>query len=229
MGRSAKKDRGFGARGDPLGALDRDFFSRGFTRICGLDEVGRGCLAGPVVAAGVVLPPGAADALAGLGDSKRLSRVARQSLVPRIREVALDVAVAVVEPAEIDRLNILRASLLAMANAVGALSLPPDVLLVDGNCRVPLPFPQETLVGGDARCACIAAASIVAKEWRDALMREYAEQLPGYGFEIHMGYPTAAHRRALERLGPTWLHRKTFRGVRELTAPSLQPKLFADL
>jgi ribonuclease HII len=216
----------FGSPGDELGAPDRELFRRGYRLICGLDEAGRGPLAGPVVAAAVVLPPEAAARLPGLGDSKRLSHRARGILVPRILEVALSVAVAVVGPEEIDRINILQASLLAMTHAVAGLSRSPDFLLVDGNQRVSLPIPQETLVKGDSRAACIAAASNLAKEHRDALMKEYGARYPGYGFEDHMGYPTQSHRRALERLGPCPIHRKTFGGVRELLGRPFQPDLF---
>jgi len=180
-----------------------------------------------VVAAAVILPPDGFDHLPGLGDSKRLSSRARGLLVPRIREVALSVAVAEVGPEEIDRINILQASLLAMVRAVAELSPSPHFLLVDGNQRVSLSIPQETLVKGDSRSACIAAASNVAKEHRDALMRGYGASYPGYGFEDHMGYPTDSHRRALERLGPCPLHRRTFRGVRELLGLTLQPDLFS--
>ena len=132
--------------------------------------------------------------------------------------MAAGIGVGLADAEEIDRVNILRASLLAMARAVQALRPPPDFLLVDGVHPVPLPFPQRTVVRGDSSSTSIAAASIVAKEHRDALMREYAVRYPGYGFEEHKGYPTAAHRAALERLGPSPLHRRSFRWVRELVA-----------
>lgn len=210
----------------PLWEPDRLAFARGYRAVCGVDEVGRGPLAGPVVAAAVLLDLDAAAFLPGLGDSKALSPMARAALVPRIREVALGVGVGLASPAEIDCLNILRASLLAMARAIDALPSPPDFVLVDGLHRIPLSLPQETLVRGDARSACIAAASNVAKEHRDGLMREYGALYPGYGFEDHMGYPTAVHRQALRRLGPSPLHRKTFKGVLELLALPAQPDLF---
>jgi ribonuclease HII len=196
--------------------------------VCGVDEVGRGPLAGPVVAAAVLLARDAAASLPGLGDSKVLSPAARAALVPRIRQVALGVGVGFAAPDEIDRVNILQASLLAMARAIRALPCSPDFVLVDGVHAVPISIPQETLVRGDARSACVAAASNVAKEHRDGLMREYAVFYPGYGFEEHMGYPTAGHRAALQRLGPCPLHRKSFKGVRELLAPPSQLALFPD-
>lgn len=210
----------------PIGEPDRAAFARGYRAVCGVDEVGRGPLAGPVVAAAVLLGRDAAAFLPGLGDSKALSPKARAALVPRIHEVALGVGVGVASPGEIDLVNVLQASLLAMARAIAALPFPPDFVLVDGLYRVPLPLPQETLVRGDSRSACIAAASNVAKEHRDGLMREYGARYPGYGFEDHMGYPTEGHREALRRLGPSPLHRTTFKGVRELVAPPAQLDLF---
>ncbi|MBI5017410.1 MAG: ribonuclease HII [Deltaproteobacteria bacterium] len=212
-----------------MGEPDRAVFARGFRAVCGVDEVGRGPLAGPVVAAAVLLDRDAAPLLPGLGDSKALSSRTRADLVPRIHDVAIGVGVGLATVEEIDRLNILQASLLAMARAVASLSSPPDFLLVDGLHPIPLPIPQETLVKGDARSVCIAAASNVAKEHRDRLMCEYAVLHPGYGFDEHKGYPTASHREALRRLGPSPLHRLTFRGVRELLAPPAQPDLFRAL
>ncbi len=199
-------------------------FARGHVRVCGVDEVGRGPLAGPVVAAAVVLPPDVR--LPGLDDSKRLSPAARARLVPEIQAAAVAVGLGLAAPAEIDRINILQASLRAMARAVAALSCVPDYLLVDGVHPVPVDLPQETLVKGDARSRCVAAASVIAKEHRDDLMRAYAREYPGYGFEDHKGYPTAAHRAALRNLGPSPLHRTTFRGVRELCHGPTQPVLF---
>lgn len=203
--------------GEVLGDPDREAFRRGHRRVCGLDEVGRGPLAGPVVAAAVVLPPD--SEIRGVGDSKRLSPAVRARLVPEIREAAMGVGLGIVGPAEIDRINILEASLLAMVRALENMAVTPDFLLVDGVHPVRLPFPQQTLVGGDRRSVAIAAASIVAKEYRDDLMREYARAYPGYGFETHKGYPTAEHRQALLRLGPTPIHRVSFRGVREAAGP----------
>ncbi len=207
-----------------LGAPDRDAYRLGYHRVCGLDEAGRGPLAGPVVAAAVVLAPGAE--ISGLGDSKRLTCQARRRLEPEIKAVARGWAVAVVSPAEIDRLNILQASLTAMVRAVASLQEVPDYLLVDGNRPLPSPIPQQTIVGGDGLSTAVAAASILAKEHRDALMEAYACDYPGYGFEEHKGYPTAGHREALRRLGPCPIHRQSFRGVRPSSPVPTQSELF---
>ncbi len=178
--------------------------------VAGCDEAGRGCLAGPVVAAAVVLPPGAR--LPGLADSKTLSPAAREVLVPQIRAVALGVAVGQCSPGEIDRLNILWASMEAMRRAVAALPLVPDAVLVDGNRAIPdAPWPQETLVRGDARSLSIAAASVVAKVTRDAIMVGLDAAFPAYGWAQHKGYPTAAHYAALAAHGPSVHHRRSFR------------------
>ncbi|GAB6062629.1 ribonuclease HII [Deferrisoma palaeochoriense] len=203
--------------GRAMGEPDRAAFAAGAVRVCGVDEAGRGPLAGPVVAAAVILPPG--TEIPGLDDSKRLASGARAALVPRIRAVALAVGIGECTPEEIDRWNIHRATLRAMCRAVEDLGMTPDHLLVDGIHRLPLSLPQETLVKGDARSWAVAAASVIAKEHRDALMVEYGRRYPGYGFEDHKGYPTRAHREALERLGPCPIHRRTFRGVRELLGP----------
>ncbi|MDW7709600.1 MAG: ribonuclease HII [Deferrisomatales bacterium] len=207
-----------------LGRPDQEAHARGYLRVCGLDEVGRGPLAGPVVAAAVVLSPG--TEIPGLDDSKRLGPAARARLEPAIRSAAVDFALAVASPAEIDALNILQASLLAMGRAVAGLSEPPDFLLVDGNRPVPSPLPQRTVVGGDGLSTAIAAASVLAKQYRDALMEEYGRVHPGYGFEIHRGYPTPEHREALRRLGPCPLHRRSFRGVCTPSPPLSQLDLF---
>ncbi len=193
-------------RTDPLGCLP--------SRLCGVDEAGRGPLAGPVHAAAVVLDP--RQPIAGLADSKVLSAARREALALQIRERALCWSVVAVEPAEIDEVNILRASLQAMRRAVLALQPLPQVVWVDGN---QLPdfddhrFSLCAVVGGDARVAAIAAASILAKTTRDARMRELALEHPGYGFERHMGYPTREHFAALERLGPCAAHRRSFAPV----------------
>jgi len=207
-----------------LGGPDREAHGQGYLRVCGVDEAGRGPLAGPVVAAAVVFAPGIE--IPGLDDSKRLSPAARARLEPIIREVAVGSALGIASAAEIDALNILQASLLAMRRAVEALSPPPDFLLVDGNRPMASPLPQCTVVGGDGLSTAIAAASVLAKEHRDALMGAYADQYPGYGFEVHRGYPTAEHRDALRRLGPCPLHRRSFRGVCDLSGPLRQAELF---
>jgi ribonuclease HII len=179
--------------------------------VAGVDEVGMGPLAGPVVAAAVVLPERAA--LPGLDDSKRLSRAARERLARAIREQALGVAVAEVSAREIDAGNVLRASQEAMRRALAALPVAPDHVLVDGREVPGLGLPQTAIVGGDARDASIAAASIVAKVHRDALMRELERSHPGWGFAVHMGYATRAHLAALRRLGPSPAHRRSFAPV----------------
>jgi ribonuclease HII len=181
----------------------------GLARVAGVDEVGRGCLAGPVVAAAVVLDPDAH--VAGLADSKLVPPDEREALAVVIRVRALAWAVAVVDAAEIDRLNIHRASLQAMRDAVGAIAPLPDAVLVDG-FRIPdLAIPQRGIVKGDRRCAAIAAASIVAKVARDRLMHDLHALDPRYGYDRHKGYATAEHLDAVGRYGYSAAHRRTFR------------------
>lgn len=189
--------------------------SRGFRAVAGVDEAGRGPLAGPVVAAAVILPE--TFDLPGLTDSKQLSAVARERLYPLIRAQALAVGVGVGRTAEVDRVNILQATLLSMVRAVDRLSIPPDYLLVDGINPVPLPLPQQTLKKGDSRSLSIAAASVVAKVLRDRIMVAYDRIYPGYGLAGHKGYGSAQHRRAIAELGPSPCHRRTFAGVREFS------------
>lgn len=184
---------------------------RGFQRIAGIDEVGRGPLAGPVVAAAVILA--AEAALAGVRDSKQLSPARRETLAEQIQASALAVGVGSVDASTIDRINILQATFLAMQRAVAALPLKPDLLLIDGPYRLPLPIAQSGIRQGDQKSLSIAAASIVAKVTRDRLMRAYHELYPGYGFATNMGYGTRVHRQALQRFGPCPLHRRSFRGV----------------
>lgn len=187
---------------------ERELWATGISRIAGVDEAGVGPLAGPVVAAAVVFPPGVG--LKGVDDSKRLAPVEREALAEVIRATAAAFAVAHADPGEIDRVNIYHASLGAMRRALLALPEPPDYVLVDGR-RIPsIEIPQDAIVQGDARCHAIAAASILAKTWRDALMREYDARYPGYGFASHKGYATAEHREAIRRLGPCPLHRRSF-------------------
>lgn len=186
---------------------------RGFHRIAGIDEAGRGPLAGPVVAAAVILPDH--FSLPGLTDSKKLSARRRQLLYPEIYQQARAVGVGVASSEEIDHINILQATLLAMSRAVGRLSPPPDHLLIDGISGVPLPLSQQCIKQGDNRSLSIAAASVVAKVIRDRIMLCYHRQLPAYGFACHKGYGTLQHRTAIAELGPSFLHRKTFAGVKE--------------
>lgn len=181
--------------------------------VAGIDEAGRGPLAGPVVAAAVILDPN--DIPEGLDDSKRLSPRARARLATAITRRAT-VGIGAASVAEIERLNILRATLLAMERAVRGLRFPPRAALVDGNQAPSLACPTHTVVGGDGRSLSIAAASIMAKETRDRIMRALAERWPDYGFERHKGYPTLAHREALKRLGPTPHHRQGFAGVHKI-------------
>ena len=182
--------------------------------ICGVDEAGRGPLAGPVCAAAVILDEG--KTIAGLADSKKLSERQRDQLAPIIRERALAWAVAYAEVDEIDRINILQATLLAMRRAVLALHIQPQQLLVDGLYCPQTGIPSQAIVKGDSKVAAISAASILAKTSRDALMLELHKQYPHYGFADHKGYPTIAHLAALREYGVSAVHRKSFRPVREL-------------
>jgi len=189
-------------------ARERELWATGIERICGVDEAGVGPLAGPVVAAAVVFPPGVG--VRGVDDSKKLLAGRREELAIEIRESALSWSVAVVESDEVDRLNIYHASLAAMGRAVEALAVRPQHVLIDAR-RIPgCDLPQEPIVGGDALCHAIAAASILAKTTRDALMRDYEQVYPGYGFALHKGYTTTAHRDAIRKLGPCPIHRKSF-------------------
>lgn len=178
----------------------------------GCDEAGRGCLAGPVVAAAVILPHSFHHPL--LNDSKQLSEPQRLALAPIIKSAALAWAVASCSPAEIDQHNILWASVLAMHRAVAQLQLQPGLLLIDGNRFKPYPFVQHVcIVKGDSKFAAIAAASVLAKTHRDALMMSLAKEHPAYGWERNMGYPTPIHKKALQAFGPTPWHRRSFKGV----------------
>ncbi|HEX5802068.1 MAG TPA: ribonuclease HII [Azospira sp.] len=187
----------------------------GSAPVAGIDEAGRGPLAGPVVAAAVILDP--ARPIAGLNDSKKLSEAARERLAVEIREKALAFAIAEASAVEIDRINILQATFLAMRRAVEALPVAPAQAQIDGN-KVPpgLPCAGEAVVKGDGKIAAIAAASILAKTHRDALMRDLALAHPEYGFERHMGYPTPAHFAALQAHGPCAAHRRSFAPVAQL-------------
>ena len=176
--------------------------------VCGIDEAGRGPLAGPVVAAAVILDP--ARPIPGLNDSKKLSEKKRLVLAEMIRERAIAWAVAEASVEEIDRINILQASLLAMQRAVAGLVVRPISALVDGNRCPQLDIPAEPIIQGDGKIASIAAASILAKTVRDAGMRVLHAQYPQYGFDRHMGYPTAAHFKALEEHGASPVHRRSF-------------------
>lgn len=184
--------------------------------VCGVDEAGRGPLAGPVVAAAVILDP--SRPIEGLRDSKQLSEARRDALATAIRERALGWAVASASVAEIDRLNVLRAALLAMRRAVAALPVAPTLARVDGNQAPRLDCGIELIVGGDASEPCISAASILAKTERDAGMLRLHARFPGYGFDRHKGYPTAEHLERLRALGPCVAHRRSFGPVRDALA-----------
>ncbi len=187
---------------------ERELWASGLARIAGVDEAGVGPLAGPVVAAAVIFPSG--FGLPGVDDSKKLPPERRQTLAGAIRESALAFSVALIEPEEIDRINVYQATLAAMGLALDGLSLRPQHVLVDAR-RIPgCDLPQEAIIKGDARCHAIAAASILAKTTRDALMRRYDDEFPGYGFAEHKGYPTESHRDAIRRLGPCAIHRLSF-------------------
>lgn len=179
--------------------------------VCGVDEAGRGPLAGPVVAAAVILDP--ARPIDGLNDSKKLSAKRREALAIAIRERALAWSVAEASVEEIDRINILQASMLAMRRAVETLGVRPEKALIDGNRCPELPCPAEAIVGGDGKVAAIAAASILAKTVRDAGMLVLHAEYPVYGFDRHMGYPTALHLKALREHGPSPVHRLSYAPV----------------
>jgi len=192
-------------------ALEDQARADGYAVVAGMDEVGRGALCGPVVACVVVL--GDAFDSAGLDDSKRLTAKQREELSARVREKATAFSVGVADPREIDRLNILRATHLAMVRAVQGLGVGPDVILVDALTVPGVATPQRPIVKGDALSVSIAAASIVAKVMRDALMRECDARYPGYGLAHNMGYASDDHRQALRRLGPSEIHRRSFHGT----------------
>ena len=194
-------------------SFERELFRQGCSIVAGTDEAGRGPLAGPVVAASVVLPEGCDFTL--YKDSKQLPPSARKKLYDQLQEIGADIGVGLGTVEEIDRINILQASLLAMKKSFESLSCRPDFLLVDGTFPVPLFIPQKSLVKGESRSASIAAASIVAKEERDRLMAHYDVLFPHYGFSRNKGYPTAEHRRSIKEHGPCEIHRSSFKGVRE--------------
>ena len=203
-------------------ALERQARSVGYAAIAGVDEAGRGCLFGPVYAAAVILDPD--RPIRGLNDSKVLDAETREALAVLIRERAISFAVATATALEIDRINILQASRLAMRRAVEGLSVAADYLLIDAT-TVDLPIPQEAIIHGDALSRSIAAASILAKTSRDALLRELDAVYPGYGLASNKGYGSAAHLAGLERLGPTPEHRMTYAPVRDRA----QRNLFAEV
>lgn len=189
--------------------FEREFWRRGLRLVAGVDEAGRGPLAGPVVAAAVILPPGVR--IPGLDDSKRLGERRRLQVYEHIRRLALAVAVGHASPREVDRWNVHRATQEAMRRALRRLRPAPEALLVDGWPLPGVDLPQRAVVDGDALSQSIAAASVVAKVWRDRLMVHLDRRYPQYGFARHKGYPTREHRLALQRFGATPLHRRSFR------------------
>lgn len=191
--------------------VEREAQVAGFYRVAGLDEAGRGPLAGPVVAAAVVLPAGCH--ILDLRDSKCLTPSQRDAVYRRIQHQALAYGIGMVSHTQIDQRNILWATQEAMLAAFRQLSDIPDLLLIDGITALPTAIPQRLLIGGDARCTSIAAASVLAKVTRDRLMVTFAEEYPSYGFDRHKGYPTAEHYARLRTYGPCAIHRRSFRGV----------------
>lgn len=194
-------------------SLERCLKQKGYQWIAGLDEVGRGPLAGPVVAACVILQDTFDNRC--FVDSKTINAEKRSLLYRELKQNGAYISVGIVSETEIDRLNILQASLLAMKKAVLSMSVPPDFLLVDGNQKVPMTIPQQTLVKGESKSASIAAASIVAKVVRDEMMDRFHLQYPQYNFQQNRGYPTKEHRQAIKTFGPCAIHRRSFKCVKE--------------
>ena len=188
--------------------IEQSFFDKGYQIICGVDEAGRGPLAGPVCAAAVILPPNAE--IPGLNDSKKLTDKKRRELFPIIKETAVAYGIAFASHAEIDEINILQATYLAMERAISQLQVRPELALIDGNRAKDFGLPVQTVIHGDSLSASIAAASILAKVTRDDYMEEMAKEYPQYGFEIHKAYGTKAHYAALTEFGPSPIHRMSF-------------------
>lgn len=188
--------------------FEHKYANDGYRFICGVDEAGRGPLAGPVCAAAVILPMDID--ISGLNDSKKLTDKKRRELFPIICEKAIAYGIAFADHEEIDKINILQATYLAMERAISKLEIKPDMALIDGNRAKDFGLPSQTIVGGDAKSASIAAASILAKVTRDDLMVKIADLYPSYGFEVHKGYGTKAHYAALSEYGPSPIHRITF-------------------
>jgi len=203
--------------GHPSTRFEDEAAAQGATKIAGIDEAGRGPLAGPVVAAAVILRE--ADGIPEINDSKLLDAVKRDALYQRIRTSAVSQGVGIVETAVIDRINIYQATRLAMKNAVLELSPAPDYLLIDGNLCLDLPISQRAIIKGDRLSFSVAAAGIIAKVTRDRLMMKLHEEYPQYGFDKHKGYATRNHRDALLEYGPCPVHRTCFKGVKELLGP----------
>ncbi len=189
---------------------EREYSARGYGAIAGVDEVGRGPLAGPVVCAAVIMPLGEDKRIRGVDDSKKLSKKKRETLAEEIKKTALAYCIAEVDRETIDEINILQATRLGMKRAVEGLGITPDLVLTDGNMTLDIQIEQKSIVKGDALVYSIGAASILAKVYRDELMAKYAGEFPEYGFESNAGYGTAAHIRAIKERGICKLHRRTF-------------------
>lgn len=197
-----------------LWKFEKRTYEKGYSVIAGIDEVGRGPLAGPVVSAAVILPGSFSDPQ--ITDSKKLTPKKRNHLYDKIYEHAVSIGIGIVDPGEIDRINILNAALLSMTMSVNNLNPYPDYLLIDGIFKITSDLPQKPIPKGDSLSISIACASIVAKVTRDRLMEKYHEDYPFYGFNKHKGYPTKAHKAAIIKYGASFIHRKTFKGVKEL-------------
>ncbi|MCB0272006.1 MAG: ribonuclease HII [Bdellovibrionales bacterium] len=192
-------------------AMERTFFSKGYQTIGGLDEVGRGCIAGPVVAACVVLDPNKFEIADKIDDSKKLSENKREALVPLITQQAIAIGIGLVDQYRIDKINILQASLEAMVIALKNCDVQPSLCLIDGNQKIKTSIEQVTVVQGDQKVVAIAAASIIAKVYRDCFMKDQAQKYPYYGFDKHKGYGTKLHKNAILQHGFCDLHRRSFR------------------
>jgi ribonuclease HII len=199
--------------GPDLWLFEKKAIQKGFSKIAGIDEAGRGPLAGPVVSAAVILP--VSFQIPGVTDSKKLTPKKRCYLYEKIYDSAVSVGIGIVDPFEIDRINILQAALTAMAVAVENLAPQPDCLLIDGTFLISSTLPQQAIPKGDALSISIGAASIVAKVTRDNLMKRYHQDYPHFGFLKHKGYPTKSHKEAIRKFGCCLIHRKSFRGVKE--------------
>jgi ribonuclease HII len=199
--------------GQNLWSFEKKEFQKGFSKIAGIDEAGRGPLAGPVVSAAVILPN--SFQIPGVIDSKKLTPKRRSYLYEKIYDTSVSIGIGIVDPLEIDRINILQASLTAMAAAVENLAPRPDCLLIDGTFSISSSLPQKAIPKGDTLSISIAAASIVAKVTRDRLMDRYHQDYPQFGFSKHKGYPTKAHKQAIRQFGCCPIHRKSFKGVKE--------------
>ncbi len=191
-------------------AYERALSADGVQYIAGVDEVGRGPLAGPVVCAAVIMPLGDEDIIIGVDDSKKLSAKKREELAEEIKRKAIAYTMVEVSEKEIDEINILEATRLGMKRALEGLAIPPQAVLTDGNMTLDIPFPQRSVIHGDALSYSIGAASIIAKVYRDGLMDEFAKEYPQYAFESNKGYGTAAHIQAIKEYGLCPIHRRTF-------------------